>query len=70
MESLKWMTKVSIDNLLAQEEESVCNTQQEILLRAAEIITEILGSESPYAPRVEVSSSDVEFVNTVSNLRS
>jgi hypothetical protein len=57
------MTKVSFDNLLAQEDEAFCNTQQEILLQAAEIITDILGSDSPYAPLVEVPSS-VEIVNS------
>lgn len=47
----------------AIEDEAFCNTQQEILLQAAEIITDILGSDSPYAPLVEVPSS-VEIVNS------
>lgn len=60
------MTKVLFENLVAQGDEDFYNIQQEILLHTTDIITDLLGSDSPYAPPVEVSNSEVEFGNSQS----
>ncbi|KAG0600767.1 hypothetical protein M758_11G059000 [Ceratodon purpureus] len=50
----------------AIETEAFCDTQQEILLHTAKIITDILGTDSPYAPLVEDPSSEVKVVDNQS----